>query len=491
MKTAIKVILIVVAAALVVDWGWTWWAGRAPTPVAFKTAPVTVGTLRATVSATGTLEPRDVVDVGAQVSGRIASFGLDARGHEVDYDSPVNKGTVLARIDPSLYAADVVSAGAALAQAQANVEAAKANLEKDRAQYIDARADWERAKRLGRKSVALSASQYDAYQSTYDQSRANVDVGKASVDQARMAVRAAAAALARARITLGYCTIASPVKGVVIDRRVEIGQTVASSFNTPSLFLIAEDLSKIQVWLSVNEADIGRVHVGDPVTFTVDTFPNRMFRGVVSQVRLNATMVQNVVTYTVVVDIRRHDGGVDEKRRFHGGQVKEITRAQNRPRCRRKPRHLIDRQGPAYIIGMNTAGQGGLLRRQSRDAQGRRQHINGQRRPQMVPQGQHQQKRRPQRSCKSNAAHKTQSFFQRGSGQQRNGAHNGRGGGIDRHIGFAYVIDDNKKRYQKWRNQSLAQPIERAGDAEMTDDFTRASPAPRRRPAPRCAQRRQ
>ncbi len=305
MKTAIKVILIVVAAALVVDWGWTWWAGRAPTPVAFKTAPVTVGTLRATVSATGTLEPRDVVDVGAQVSGRIASFGLDARGHEVDYDSPVNKGTVLARIDPSLYAADVVSAGAALAQAQANVEAAKANLEKDRAQYIDARADWERAKRLGRKSVALSASQYDAYQSTYDQSRANVDVGKASVDQARMA---AAAALARARITLGYCTIASPVKGVVIDRRVEIGQTVASSFNTPSLFLIAEDLSKIQVWLSVNEADIGRVHVGDPVTFTVDTFPNRMFRGVVSQVRLNATMVQNVVTYTVVVDTNNPGG---------------------------------------------------------------------------------------------------------------------------------------------------------------------------------------
>ena len=302
MKTAIKVILIFVAVALAVAWGWTWWTGRAPRPVAFRTAPVTVGTLRATVSATGTLEPRDVVDVGAQVSGRIASFGMDAGGHEVDYDSPVNKGTVLARIDPSLYAADVVSARAALAQAQANVEAAKANLEKDRAQYIDARADWQRAKRLGRQSVALSASQYDAYKSTYDQARANVDVGKASVDQARMAARAAAAALAHARVTLGYCTITSPVKGVVIDRRVEIGQTVASSFNTPSLFLIAEDLNKIQVWLSVNEADIGRVHVGDPVTFTVDTFPNRVFHGVVSQVRLNATMVQNVVTYTVVVD---------------------------------------------------------------------------------------------------------------------------------------------------------------------------------------------
>ncbi len=308
MKSAIKIVLILACVAGAGYWLWRQFSGSGPAVVAFQTAPITKGNLAATVSATGTLEPRDVVDVGAQVNGTIISFGKDARGRTVDYDSPVNKGTILAKIDPANYAAQVSVAEASLAQAQANVEVAGARLKQYQAAYVDAAADWRRARRIGSSGEALAVTQYDSYKSTYDQAKANVALGAASVVQAQKAVDAAQAALTNARITLGYCTITSPVKGVVIDRRVDIGQTVASSFSTPSLFLIAKNLEKIQVWTSVNEADIGRIKTGDPATFTVDAFPGRVFHGVVSQIRLNATMVQNVVTYTVVVDTNNPGG---------------------------------------------------------------------------------------------------------------------------------------------------------------------------------------
>ena len=135
-----------------------------------------------------------------------------------------------------------------------------------------------------------------------------MDLAKAAVDSAKAATVQAEATLAKAQQTLDYCTIFSPVKGVIIDRRVNIGETVASSLNTPSLFLIAKDLTRIQVWVSVNEADIGNIHPGQDVTFTVDAFPNRTFHGKVNKVRLNATMTQNVVTYTVEVNTDNSDG---------------------------------------------------------------------------------------------------------------------------------------------------------------------------------------
>ena len=308
MKSTLKWLLMLVIVVAIGYFGWHWWTGQAKSHTLFKTAPVHRGTLLATVSATGTLEPREVVDVGAEVSGTIISFGKDAAGHEVDYDSPVRKGTVLARIDPALFAAAVAQANANLAQAQANVKVAQAKLEGYQAAYVDASADWQRAQKIGTANGALSITQYDAYQSTADQAKANVVNGQASLVAARAAVQAAEAALATAKINLAYCTITSPVNGVVIDRRVNIGQTVASSFSTPSLFLIAENLDRIQVWASVNEADIGSIKIGDPVSFTIDAYPNQTFHGTVSQVRLNATMVQNVVTYTVVVDTANPGG---------------------------------------------------------------------------------------------------------------------------------------------------------------------------------------
>ncbi len=308
MKSVITWLVVLCVLAGGGYWAWRTWGGKAAVTSTFMTAPVQQGDLAATVSATGTLEPREVVDVGSQVSGTIIAFGQDAAKHEVDYDSPVNQGTVLARIDPALFQAAVEQSAANLAQATSNVEVAAARLRQYQAALVDAAADWQRAQKLGIGSGALSATQYDAYKSTYDQAQANVGVGAASLTATKTAVQAAKAALDTAKINLGYCTITSPVKGVVIDRRVNIGQTVASSFNTPSLFLIAENLNRIQVWASVNEADIGRIMAGDSVTYTVDAFPNEKFKGVVSQIRLNATMVQNVVTYTVVVDTNNPNG---------------------------------------------------------------------------------------------------------------------------------------------------------------------------------------
>jgi HlyD family secretion protein len=247
--------------------------------LSYSTAEVKRGNLAITISATGTVEPEEVVDVGAQVAGIIDYFGKDKNGNTIDYGSVVEEGTVLAKIDDSLYAADVALATAQLQDANAK-------------QY-QAERDWDRAQKLG-PSEALAESSYDAYKSAYETAKANVALARATLD--------------RAKINFDYCTIKSPVKGVIIDRRVNIGQTVVSSLSAPSLFLIAKDLKRMQVWTSVNEADIGNIHPGQPVTFTVDAYPGQIFKGTVGKVRLNATMTQNVVTYTVEVVTDNSDG---------------------------------------------------------------------------------------------------------------------------------------------------------------------------------------
>ncbi len=276
-------------------------------PAGFKTVQVKRGDLKATISATGTVEPEEVVDVGAQVAGRIVSFGKDKNGQEVDYGSVVQTGTVLARIDDSLYAADVASAKATLAVNKAAVQNAEANLLQLKAKLYQAQRDWARAEKLG-PSDALSKADYDAAKSAFEGAKANVEVGKAAISQAKSAVDQAQAQLQRAQRNLSYCTIQSPVNGVIIDRRVNIGQTVVSSLSAPSLFLIAKDLNRLQIWVSVNEADIGRIKPGQPVTFTVDAQPGDVFSAQVGKIRLNATMTQNVVTYTVEVDTDNSGG---------------------------------------------------------------------------------------------------------------------------------------------------------------------------------------
>ncbi|HIJ40383.1 MAG TPA: HlyD family efflux transporter periplasmic adaptor subunit, partial [Deltaproteobacteria bacterium] len=268
--------------------------------VSYRTAEVARGDLLATIGATGTVEPEEVIDVGAQVAGQILSFGKDAQGKPVDYGSVVEAGTVLARIDDSLYEADAAQAQAQVQSAKASLQRAKADLEQMKARSLQADRDWKRARQIG-PSEALAQASFDAYEADYDAARANVAVGEAAILQAKASVDHSEAALRRSRRNLGYCTIKSPVNGVIIDRRVNIGQTVVASLNAPSLFLIAKDLTRLQVWVAVNEADIGKIHPGQPVTFTVDAFPGEVFQGQVGKIRLNASMTQNVVTYTVEI----------------------------------------------------------------------------------------------------------------------------------------------------------------------------------------------
>lgn len=336
MKKAIVTVLLLAGVATYGGWQYYHLDTRTNS---FRTVQIERGDLVATISATGTIQPEEVIDVGAQVAGQILSFGTDPRNSSkaIDYGSPVEKGTVLARIDESLYQAlvdraqaqveqakaQIESAAAQVAQAEANVQRADADLGQMQAKVYQSERDWNRAKKLG-PTRALADVDFDTIEAAYRTAKATLAVGEATLVQAKAGskdaqanvlkakatLNDAMAALKNAEINLGYCTVKSPVKGVIVDRRVNVGQTVVSSLNAPSLFLIAKDLKRLQVWASVNEADIGNVHSGQVVTFTVDAYPNRVFKGTVApdQPRLNASMTQNVVTYTVVINTDNSDG---------------------------------------------------------------------------------------------------------------------------------------------------------------------------------------
>ena len=279
------------------------WHSAGGTAVAYRTERVSRGDLTAVINATGTVEPVEVIDVGAQVNGQIKEFGkdLDNSTKNIDYRSRVEVGTVLARIDDGLYRPDVGVAEADLKVAEADVKVAQAALESANAKQYQTDRDWERAKRMG-PSGALAGVDYDTIQNAYLTAKVMVPGAEAALEKAKKNVEHARQVLLKAQKNLDYCTIRSPVKGVIIDRRVNIGQTVVSSLSASSMFLIATDLQHMQIWAQINEADISGIRRGQPVTFTVDTYPGETFPGKVSQIRYNATSTQNVVTYTVVVD---------------------------------------------------------------------------------------------------------------------------------------------------------------------------------------------
>ncbi len=285
----------------------------------YRTEHVKRGDLLITVGATGTIEPEEVVDVGAQVMGRIKELGKDPRGKtdpayankSVDYGSPVEKGMVLAQIDPAIYNAQHDQAKAALAQAEANVAQMQARV-------LQTEAEWQRAQRLKNlkipsRSPTGSAAANESLpivgisDADYILAQANAETAKADLEAAQATVLQQKATLLLAETNLGYTTIFSPIAGTIIDRRVNIGQTVVSSLNAPSLFLLARDLRRMQVWAAVNEADIAKIRPGTKVHFRVDAFPDDTFHGTVVQIRLNASMTQNVVIYTVVIGVDNSD----------------------------------------------------------------------------------------------------------------------------------------------------------------------------------------
>jgi HlyD family secretion protein len=276
-----KKILISVVLVIALTAGGYYLLKQRGNGVQFKTAKVTRGEIRAAVTATGTASAVTTVQVGTQVSGTVKKLF-------VDYNSPVKKGQLLAQIDPELSEAKV-------AQSRANLQAAVANVEKAEAALTDADRTLERNRTLFAKNY-IARSDLDTAETSRLTALAQVKVAKAQVEQQR-------AALNQDETTLSYTRILSPVDGTVISRNVDIGQTVAASFQTPTLFSIAQDLTRMQIDTNVDEADIGKVKVGQTVRFTVDAYPDSTFPGRVSEIRNAPTTVQNVVTYDVVVKV--------------------------------------------------------------------------------------------------------------------------------------------------------------------------------------------
>jgi HlyD family secretion protein len=262
--------------------------------VSYLTTAVVRADVNDTVDATGTINAVTTVQVGAQVSGIISKL-------YADFNSTVHKGDLLAVIDPRVYEGQLLQAQASLENSRANLAASKANLANAQAKAVQAKADYGRATELTKQGI-MSPQNFDAAKATWVSADAQVKADEALDQQAEAQVTQQEAALNIAKTNLEYCKIYAPIDGTVINRAVDVGQTVAASFQTPTLFTIAQDLTKMQLHISTDEGDIGAVRPDVPVTFRVDAFPGETFQGRISQVRMNATTVQNAVTYETIVD---------------------------------------------------------------------------------------------------------------------------------------------------------------------------------------------
>lgn len=292
MKTKRKWIIaagIVVVAGLLVNFGL-----NRGTQAEHFTAKVERGQINDVVEATGTINSVITVQVGSQVSGTIAKLN-------VDFNSRVHKGDVVALIDPALFRGALLQASADLKNAKANLQAAQANLEKAKATMVQTKADYDRAVGLSRDGV-MSQQQLDLAKSNYDAANASVGAAAANITQAEAQVSQKEAAVSVAQTNLDYTVIRSPIDGTVVARNVDVGQTVAASLQAPTIFTIAQDLRKMWVYAKTDESDVDNIQVGKEVTFKVDALPKQTFRGVVSQVRMNPTTVQSVVTYDTIIE---------------------------------------------------------------------------------------------------------------------------------------------------------------------------------------------
>jgi HlyD family secretion protein len=289
------------------------WMGQKRQNQKFKTMEVERGEISATVTATGTINPVITVLVGSQVSGTIKAL-------YADFNSRVKEGQVIAQIDPAIFEAqveqakaNVLNAQANVMNAQANLQSARANLEKADVAVSDTKRTLDRNRPLMEMKV-IAQSVFDTAQANYDSAVAQQEAAKAQLESAKSQVESAKAQVEQTKATLKlaetnlkYTTIRSPVHGIVISRNVDVGQTVAASLQAPTLFTIAKDLTQMQVDANVSEADIGRLAMNQEATFTVDAYPEKTFRGRVSEIRNAPLIVQNVVTYDVVIKVDNKD----------------------------------------------------------------------------------------------------------------------------------------------------------------------------------------
>jgi len=311
-------IILLVAAALSCK-------GRGNKDQQYKTEKVERGNITMTVTATGTLSAVTTVLIGSQVSGVISAL-------YADFNSQVHKGQLLAELDPTPF--------------QAQVEQRQADLTKARVEAANAKINFNRQERLAKAGLAATA---------------DVDTTRALYEAAPAGVQQAAAALRQAQTNLQYTKIQSPIDGVVVDRAYDVGQTVAASFQAPTLFQIAQDLTKMQVQADVDQSDIGRVHVGQDARFTVDSYPDQEFRGRIAQIRLNATVAQNVVTYPVIVEVANPERKLTPKMTANitidVANVQNVLRIPNAA-LRFKPDNAQAGATPGRQASTNTGGAG-------------------------------------------------------------------------------------------------------------------------------------
>ena len=280
-----KKLLVVVVVLAVAGVAAYFWRNNKESDAQFRTEKVQRGDITSSVTASGTVNAVTTVLVGTQVSGTLKELF-------VDFNSPVKKNQIIAQIDPAAFQAQVD-------QAKAGLYSAKANLEKSEATLVDSQRTMNRSKELFERNL-IARGDLDIAETNFFTSRAQVSASKAQIAQAEASLRTA-------ETNLQYTRIISPVDGIVVSRNVDVGQTVAASFQTPTLFTIAQDLTKMQINTNVDEADIGRVKTGMDVEFTVDAYPETTFNGKVFQVRNAPIIVQNVVTYDVVIKVDNPD----------------------------------------------------------------------------------------------------------------------------------------------------------------------------------------
>ncbi len=292
MKRAAIVLLIIAAIGAGVG---AYYYKRNGTEISVNTAPISRGDIIDSVGATGTLQAVTTVQVGSQVSGNISWLGAD-------FNSIVKKGQVIARLDPSLFDAQLQQTRASLSQAKANQTKAQSDLERTKVQLTDANQKYTRAKELSARSL-LAQSELDAAKVAVDSAQATLQSQLATVTQAQAQVTMAEASVNQSQVNLDHTIINAPIDGIVTQRSVDVGQTVAASMQAPTLFVIAADLTEMQVNANIDEADVGRIRPGQHVTFRVDAYPTDNFDGTVSQIRLQPVVVQNVTTYGTVITV--------------------------------------------------------------------------------------------------------------------------------------------------------------------------------------------
>jgi HlyD family secretion protein len=292
MKRAITVLLIIGAIGAGAG---AYYYKRGGTELSVNTAPITRGDIVDSVGATGTLQAVTTVQVGSQVSGNISWLGAD-------FNSIVKKGQVIARLDPSLFDAQLQQAKASLSQAKANLTKAQSDLERTKVQLIDANQKYTRAKELFDRSL-LPQSDLDSAKIAVDTAQAMLQSQQATVTQAQAQVTMSEASVNQNQVNLDHTIINAPIDGIVTQRSVDVGQTVAASMQAPTLFVLAADLAEMQVNANIDEADVGRIRPGQHVTFRVDAYPTENFGGVVTQIRLQPVVVQNVTTYGTVITV--------------------------------------------------------------------------------------------------------------------------------------------------------------------------------------------